>query len=452
MWWFCPVLVLVQNGMYWRIFVCYNSRFPFPGSEEEYPMKRGVIFALSLLLLFVHVSCNDDSGTGIQLQPPTVTSISPNRVSRAERVVGTISGTNFNGATLVFLGNEVTIESFSVINSSTIEVHFIVNTNASAGRRPVQVTTSVGTGSASDALEVLNNRAPLSRITVDPDKGATNTLYSFSGLNSDDPDGNITGFDWDFGDGKTGSGPTVTHKYKSTGKFTVTMQVHDNDDASGSATIEVTVREGTAPTAKFIIQPKQGDVNTTYSFDGGSSVDPDGNIVRYAWDFGNGQTATGQAASFHFPGPGVFSVTLVVTDNDGLQNASRKDVTVGAFDQAKAEDEIRGIIVGFFRRYSDLQGLTAEQIVVDWSQSSQCRGRAHEINIINKQKQTIQRTQATPGNISITFNSFTKAHAIAPADFAWTEFNGNSFTGFAVHDFEVVFENGEWWICNFLLI
>jgi chitodextrinase len=415
-------------------------------------MKRGVIFALNLLLLFVHISCNEDSGTGNTLQPPTVSSITPNQASRAERVVGTIVGTNFTGTTQVFLGDGVTVEGFTVLNPGTIEVRFIVNTNTAAGRRPVQVTTSVGTASA-DLFEVLDNRAPLSRISVDPSSnGATNTVYTFDGLKSDDPDGNIVRFEFEFGDGKKANGPVVTHKFATTGEFEVIMRVTDDQDAQGIATTKVNVKPGTAPTAKFNVFPKDGDINTIYTFDATNSDDPDGSIDEYIWDFGNGKTAKGQTASFHFGNSGVFSVTLIVKDNQGLQNSARKDVTVGAFDSEKAAQQIRDIIVGFFRRYSDLQGLTAEQIVADWSTNPNCRGRAHEINIINKQKQTIQQTRATPGNIDVSFSSFSRARALAPADFAWTEFNGNSFTGFAVHDFEVIFENGEWWICNFVLI
>ncbi len=135
---------------------------------------------------------------------------------------------------------------------------------------------------------------------------------------------------------KSATGPIVTHKYQTTGTFVVTMRVRDNNDAFGTATIEVRVKEGTAPTAKIVIRPKDGDVTTTYEFDGTSSTDPDGTIEKYLWDFGNGNTAKGPTASFRFSNPGVFSVTLVVTDNDNLQNANRKEVTVGSFDPDKA--------------------------------------------------------------------------------------------------------------------
>lgn len=416
-------------------------------------MKRGVILALNLLIVIFHFSCNEDSGTGTPLVPPTIASITPNQASRAERVVGTIAGTNLNGATQVYLGDGVTVEGFSVLNANTIEVRFTVNTNAAAGNRPVEVVTPAGTARQSDIFSVLDNRAPLPRISVEPSaNGATNTVYTFDGFKSDDPDGNIVRFEFEFGDGKKANGPVVSHKFASVGRYEVIMRVTDDQDAQNFTSVEINVKEGTAPTAKFTVFPKDGDITTTYTFDASNSVDPDGTIQQFQWDFGNGNTANGPTAQFNFRNSGVFSVTLVVKDDDGLQNSARKDVTVGSFNAERAAQEIRDIIVGFFRRYSDLQGLTAEQIVVDWSTSSQCRGRAHEINIINKQKQTIQQTKATPGNIDVTFGSFTRAHAIAPADFAWTEFSGASFTGFAVHDFEMIFESGEWWICNFVLL
>ena len=416
-------------------------------------MKRRVLFALSLFLLLAHLSCNNDGGTGpLPLQQPTIASISPNEVSRAEIGVATITGTNFNGTTGVFLGNEVTIHDFDVINASTIEVNFQVNTNADAGNRPVQVTTAAGIATAPNLFKVINNRAPLSRLTVEPSTGATNTVYTFNGLTSDDPDGNIIRFEFEFGDGKRAVGPVVTHKYANTGTYEVKMIVIDNDDAMGTATERVTVKAGTAPVAKFVITPKDGDVNTVYTLNASTSTDADGTIVKYFWDFGNGKTATGQTTTFTSKSAGVFGVTLVVTDNDGLQNASRKDLTVGSFNPDRAAEEIRQVVREFFRRYSNIHQYSADEITVDWSESPNCRGKQHEMSIIENQKTIIQETSAIPGDIQVNFNSASRAHAIAPADFAWTNFDGSSHTGFAVHDFEMIFENGSWLICNFVLI
>ena len=64
---------------------------------------------------------------------------------------------------------------------------------------------------------------------------------NFSGSYSYDPDGTISNYSWDFGDGKTGSGISVAHTYSKAGDFTVTLTVTDNNGAIGKATARVRV-------------------------------------------------------------------------------------------------------------------------------------------------------------------------------------------------------------------
>ncbi len=52
-------------------------------------------------------------------------------------------------------------------------------------------------------------------------------------------------------------------------------------------------------------------------FDGTDSSDPDGSVVSYAWDFGDGGTATGSTPSHDFVTSGTRDVTLTVTDDEG---------------------------------------------------------------------------------------------------------------------------------------
>ena len=61
---------------------------------------------------------------------------------------------------------------------------------------------------------------------------------------STDPDGTITGYAWDFGDGQTGTGVSTAHTYAAAGSYTVTLTVTDDDSATGTTTRPVTV---TAP-------------------------------------------------------------------------------------------------------------------------------------------------------------------------------------------------------------
>lgn len=64
----------------------------------------------------------------------------------------------------------------------------------------------------------------------------------FNGGESSDPDGSIVSFAWDFGDGSSASGTTVTHTYTAAAQYTVLLSVTDNAGLTGSDTAVITVR------------------------------------------------------------------------------------------------------------------------------------------------------------------------------------------------------------------
>ncbi|GEM_PF-5583217 len=80
------------------------------------------------------------------------------------------------------------------------------------------------------------------------------------------------------------------------------------------------------PVADFTYYPESPAVNRRINFDASSSTDPDGKIISYRWDFGDGFTASGVKATHSYYKARTYTVTLTVTDDKGTDN--RKEIAI----------------------------------------------------------------------------------------------------------------------------
>ncbi len=170
------------------------------------------------------------------------------------------------------------------------------------------------------------NRLPIPKAEATPATAKTLDSMTFKGTMSEDPDGRVLWFHWDFGDGATGFGDIVDHAYSDDGTYTVTLTVTDDDGAEASHSVQVEVTNR-APFAMA------GNGQTTQTgipvrLDGRQSYDLDGDVVKYLWDFGDETTATGPVVTHSFPTYGTFLVELMVTDDDGDTSTSNLTVIV----------------------------------------------------------------------------------------------------------------------------
>ena len=147
------------------------------------------------------------------------------------------------------------------------------------------------------------------------------TSCAFDGSSSSDPDGTIADYSWTFGDGTTGSGPTASHTYAATGIYSVELTVTDNTGATR------TERKDVAATMPPVASFTSSCTGVSCAFDGSSSSDPDGTIVSYSWNFGDGTTGAGTTVSHTYSTTGDYTVTLTVTDNVGAKGTQSKNVT-----------------------------------------------------------------------------------------------------------------------------
>jgi RHS repeat-associated protein len=85
------------------------------------------------------------------------------------------------------------------------------------------------------------NKVPLPKLSGSPLVGAPALTVSFDATGSTDPDGTIASYDWDFGDGTTGSGISPSHTYANSGTYEVELTITDNDTSMATAGISLTV-------------------------------------------------------------------------------------------------------------------------------------------------------------------------------------------------------------------
>lgn len=88
-----------------------------------------------------------------------------------------------------------------------------------------------------------------------------------------------------------------------------------------------------APTAQFTAVSRELTVDFT-----DTSVDSDGRIIAWSWDFGDGNTSTQQDPSHTYGLDGSYNVRLTVTDNDALTSSSTQIVQVSSDDNSQPND------------------------------------------------------------------------------------------------------------------
>ena len=187
------------------------------------------------------------------------------------------------------------------------------------------VTDDMGaTGSATMMIEIAATTEPQPPIADagGPYTAEVGAAVQFDGSASTDPDGTITAYSWDFGDGSaTANGVGPVHIYTASGSYTVMLTVTDDQGMTGTGqtTAEITEVNVPQPPVADAGGPYLAEVGSEVQFDGSGSTDPDGSIVSYSWDFGdNSPAGTGMNPVHTYSATGDYTVILTVTDDQGM--------------------------------------------------------------------------------------------------------------------------------------
>ncbi len=86
--------------------------------------------------------------------------------------------------------------------------------------------------------------------------------------------------------------------------------------------------EPATPEASFVVTTARPHAHHAVHFDASTSGETGGQIVKYAWSFGDGTSAQGELVKHTYRKPGTYRVRLVVTDAAGVKDKVTHSVTV----------------------------------------------------------------------------------------------------------------------------
>ena len=191
------------------------------------------------------------------------------------------------------------------------------------------------------------NISPVANIAATPTSGSISTVFSFYGGASSDADGTITSYAWNFGDGSSATGATVTKKYSAAGTYTVTLTVTDNVGATGSKPTPIPVSAGGASSVNVALASNGAiaSASSTYGSNFPVAAAINGDRKGLNWGAGGGWN---DATTNAYP--------------DWLQVTFAASQTIGEIDVFTLQDSFQSPVTPTTSTTFSLYGITAFEV------------------------------------------------------------------------------------------
>lgn len=149
--------------------------------------------------------------------------------------------------------------------------------------------------------------------------------------------GSIVAYQWDFGNGRSGSSATQRTSFDLAGTYVVKLTVVNDRGLTNFVSKSVNVSAVANPTAAFTFSPASPNVNQTVFFDASASkAAPGRSIVDYSWTMGDGGTKHTVNPTNTFPNAQTYTVTLTVTDSAGATGTTSQSISIGTANKPTA--------------------------------------------------------------------------------------------------------------------
>ena len=182
------------------------------------------------------------------------------------------------------------------------------------------VTDNLGDTSTANLSIDVTNRNPIARITYTTLTVKAPESLTFNGDTSTDDDGIIVSYSWSVSGSVVATTPNATIKFTTEGTYIVYLTVTDDFGGTNTAnvTVVVTPPDNILPIAILKVDKNSGVINDTFIFNVSGSYDPDGSIILYQLDFGDGtstQFVNPASVSHVYTAVGIYNAKLSITDN-----------------------------------------------------------------------------------------------------------------------------------------
>jgi PKD repeat protein len=157
------------------------------------------------------------------------------------------------------------------------------------------------------------------------DSGCNEDTLQFVNTSSLQINDTIIRYNWNFGDGSSDSGQSVSHAYRSAGTYTVELIVTTAEGLKDTATQKAQVFYN--PSASFSVNDRLQCLRDSFQFTDQSTITT-GSLSSYEWSFGDGDSSQSQNPIHQYSSADSFTVGLFVTSDQGCEDSISQQVTV----------------------------------------------------------------------------------------------------------------------------